>query len=129
MPVSSALNLAAGIRRVKGMRRLGVRLGHWLTAEQGRPGPRAGVSVPSFGSSDNYTRTLPLLREFPPRPTPPPTPLRHDSAQFSTTQHHSMTRNPLGIGRSRNVPEPLAELQNLHPRFKSGRRLQSILGP
>ena len=28
--------LAAGIRRVRGMRRLGVRLGNWLTPEQGR---------------------------------------------------------------------------------------------
>lgn len=28
--------LAAGIRRVKGVRRLGVRLGNWLTVEQGR---------------------------------------------------------------------------------------------
>ena len=28
--------LAAGIRRVKGGRRLGVRLGNWLTPEQGR---------------------------------------------------------------------------------------------
>ena len=28
--------LAASIRRVKGVRRLGVRLGNWLTAEQGR---------------------------------------------------------------------------------------------
>ena len=28
--------LAAGIRRVKGVRRLGVRLGNWLTEEQGR---------------------------------------------------------------------------------------------
>src|SRR6266511_5017273 len=28
--------LAAGIRRVKGVRRMGVRLGHWLTPEQGR---------------------------------------------------------------------------------------------
>src|SRR2546425_112550 len=28
--------LAAGIRRVKGLRRIGVRLGNWLTAEQGR---------------------------------------------------------------------------------------------
>jgi hypothetical protein len=27
--------LAAGIRRVKGVRRLGVRVGNWLTAEQG----------------------------------------------------------------------------------------------
>jgi integrase len=36
--------LAAGIRRVKGVRRLGVRVGNWLTAEQGKrllqnPGP------------------------------------------------------------------------------------------
>src|SRR5215467_3073580 len=28
--------LAAGIRRVKGVRRIGVRLGNWLTCEQGR---------------------------------------------------------------------------------------------
>ena len=28
--------LAAGIRRVKGVRRLGVRLGNWLTADQSR---------------------------------------------------------------------------------------------
>jgi integrase len=28
--------LVAGIRRVKGVRRIGVRLGNWLTAEQGR---------------------------------------------------------------------------------------------
>lgn len=28
--------LAAGIRRVKGIRRIGVRLGNWLTADQGR---------------------------------------------------------------------------------------------
>jgi site-specific recombinase XerD len=27
---------AAGIRRVKGVRRIGVRLGNWLTPEQGR---------------------------------------------------------------------------------------------
>jgi len=29
-------DLAAGIRRVKGVRRLGVRVGNWLTAEQGK---------------------------------------------------------------------------------------------
>ena len=28
--------LAAGIRRVKGAKKIGVRLGNWLTAEQGR---------------------------------------------------------------------------------------------
>jgi hypothetical protein len=27
--------LAAGIRRVKGVRQMGVRLGNWLTADQG----------------------------------------------------------------------------------------------
>jgi integrase len=31
-----SLDLAAGIRRVKGARRLGVRIGNWLTAEQSR---------------------------------------------------------------------------------------------
>jgi len=30
-------DLAAGIRRVKGVKKLGVRLGNWLTAEQGHP--------------------------------------------------------------------------------------------
>src|SRR5436190_1949533 len=34
--------LAAGIRRVKGVRRIGVRLGNWLTPEQGR---RTGTSA------------------------------------------------------------------------------------
>jgi site-specific recombinase XerD len=29
-------DLAAGIRRVKGVRRLGIRIGNWLTAEEGR---------------------------------------------------------------------------------------------
>jgi hypothetical protein len=28
--------LAAGIRRVKGVRRIGIRVGNWLTAEQGK---------------------------------------------------------------------------------------------
>jgi len=31
-----SLELAAGIRRMKGVRRIGVRLGNWLTPEQGR---------------------------------------------------------------------------------------------
>lgn len=38
-------DLAAGIRRVKGARRLGVRIGNWLTAEEGRR------MIGSFGSS------------------------------------------------------------------------------
>ena len=45
--------LAAGIRRVKGVRRLGVRMGNWLTAEEGRrlltrrvPGTLRGAAGP-----------------------------------------------------------------------------------
>ena len=38
-------DLAAGIRRVKGARRLGVRIGNWLTAEEGRR------LVSAFGAS------------------------------------------------------------------------------
>ena len=39
--------LAAGIRRVKGLRRIGVRLGNWLTPEQGRRLlAEAGVATP-----------------------------------------------------------------------------------
>jgi hypothetical protein len=34
--VRRVAELAAGIRRVKGVRRIGVRLGNWLTPEQGR---------------------------------------------------------------------------------------------
>ena len=50
-------DLAAGIRRVKGVKKLGVRLGNWLTAEQGpktlastrqrAPKGQAGPSTPS----------------------------------------------------------------------------------
>jgi hypothetical protein len=32
----SSPELAAGIKRVRGVKQLGVRLGNWLTAEQGR---------------------------------------------------------------------------------------------
>src|SRR5216110_3501589 len=38
-------DLAAGIRRVKGAKRLGVRIGNWLTAEEGRR------MIGSFGTS------------------------------------------------------------------------------
>jgi hypothetical protein len=34
-------DLAAGIRRVKGPKNLGVRLGNWLTADQARLGEKA----------------------------------------------------------------------------------------
>jgi hypothetical protein len=39
--------LAAGIRRVKSVRRLGVRLGNWLTVEQGRRLVHAAPQAPS----------------------------------------------------------------------------------
>jgi site-specific recombinase XerC len=39
--------LAAGIRRVKGVKRIGVRLGNWLTAEQSRAEPCSGLPTPS----------------------------------------------------------------------------------
>jgi hypothetical protein len=38
-------DLAAGIRRVKGVRRLGVRVGNWLTAEEGKKLLGAGVEI------------------------------------------------------------------------------------
>lgn len=45
--------LAAGIRRVKGVRRLGVRTGNWLTAEQGRHLLEAagGDTLRAFGTT------------------------------------------------------------------------------
>ena len=44
--------LAASIRRVKGVRRLGVRLGTWLTAEQGRRLLRTQVPLTLHGLRD-----------------------------------------------------------------------------
>ena len=43
--------LAAGIRRVKGVRRLGVRVGNWLTAEQGKRLLQAGSADAFDGPS------------------------------------------------------------------------------
>src|SRR6184192_1125030 len=45
--------LAAGIRRVKGVRRIGVRVGNWLTAEQGKR-LLAGVERRSLRGKRNY---------------------------------------------------------------------------
>ena len=45
--------LAAGIRRVKGVRRIGVRVGNWLTAEQGRR-LLAGADRDSLRGKRNY---------------------------------------------------------------------------
>ena len=45
--------LAAGIRRVKGVRRLGIRTGNWLTAEQGRRLLNTGEAKTLRGSRDH----------------------------------------------------------------------------
>jgi len=45
--------LAAGIRRVKGVRRIGVRLGNWLTAEQGRRLLECATSSTARGARDH----------------------------------------------------------------------------
>jgi len=45
--------LAAGIRRVKGVRRIGVRLGNWLTAEQGRRLLKCATSSAARGARDH----------------------------------------------------------------------------
>jgi len=44
--------LAAGIRRVKGGKQLGVRLGNWLTAEEGRALVNAPTEETSRGQRD-----------------------------------------------------------------------------
>ena len=46
-------DLAAGIRRVKGVRRLGVRIGNWLTAEEGQR-LLSGAGDASLRASRNY---------------------------------------------------------------------------
>ncbi|HTU46640.1 MAG TPA: hypothetical protein VMF91_16350 [Bryobacteraceae bacterium] len=48
--------LAAGIRRVKGVRRIGVRLGNWLTADQGR-----SLLLNSHGDSLRRKRNYAIL--------------------------------------------------------------------
>jgi integrase len=50
--------LAAGIRRVKGARRLGVRLGNWLTAEQARTLCQLPNADPVKGKQD---RAIPSI--------------------------------------------------------------------
>src|ERR1700757_4310110 len=52
--------LAAGIRRVKGVRRLGVRMGNWLTAEQGKQ-LLAGGNRQSLRSKRNYAMLAMLI--------------------------------------------------------------------
>src|SRR5215470_14594130 len=52
--------LAAGIRRVKGVRRIGVRVGNWLTAEQGKR-LLAGVERGSLRGRRNYAMLAMLV--------------------------------------------------------------------
>ena len=52
--VFSAGDLAAGVRRVKGVKRLGIRLGNWLTAEQ-------AIALASARSSATERKTRPSL--------------------------------------------------------------------
>src|SRR6202522_3468529 len=51
-------DLAAGIRRVKGAKRLGVRLGNWLTAEQGAALWQAPDIAPLKGKRDRALLSL-----------------------------------------------------------------------
>jgi len=51
-------DLAAGIRRVKGVKKLGVRLGNWLTAEQGQALWRAPDSERLKGKRDRALLAL-----------------------------------------------------------------------
>jgi integrase len=52
--------LAAGIRRVKGVRRIGVRIGNWLTAEQGKR-LLAGADRESLRGKRNYAMLAMLI--------------------------------------------------------------------
>ena len=52
--------LAAGIRRVKGVRRIGVRVGNWLTAEEGKR-LLAGVERRSLRGKRNYAMLAMLI--------------------------------------------------------------------
>lgn len=52
--------LAAGIRRVKGVRRIGVRIGNWLTAEQGKR-LLSGADRESLRDKRNYAMIAMLI--------------------------------------------------------------------
>ena len=52
--------LAAGIRRVEGVRRIGVRIGNWLTAEQGKR-LLAGADRTSLRGRRNYAMLATLI--------------------------------------------------------------------
>jgi site-specific recombinase XerD len=53
-------DLAGGIRRVKGVKKLGVRLGNWLTAEQGQRLWQAPDKARLEGKRDRALLALPL---------------------------------------------------------------------
>src|SRR6201987_1402829 len=53
-------DLAAGIRRVKGVKKLGIRLGNWLTAEQGQRLRQAPDKERLKGKRDRALLALPL---------------------------------------------------------------------
>src|SRR5712692_6479179 len=53
--------LAAGIRRVKGVRRIGVRVGNWLTAEQGKRLLAAAASQQSLRGKRNHAMLAILI--------------------------------------------------------------------
>jgi site-specific recombinase XerD len=57
-------DLAAGIRRVKGVKKLGVRLGNWLTAEQGQALWQAPDQQRLKGKSDRAMLALLLACGF-----------------------------------------------------------------
>ena len=72
--------LAAGIRRVKGVRRIGVRLGNWLTPEQGRrllesatPSTRARLAGSRDGRDVDWVRPAPRRAVGPARRINPAT--------------------------------------------------------
>ena len=82
--------LAAGIRRVKGVRRIGVRLGNWLTPEQGRRLLEAHDAVePARAAGPRDGRDADRLRPAPRRVAGP------------APRVNSATRGALGHCRSR----------------------------
>jgi len=94
--------LAAGIRRVKGVRRIGVRVGNWLTAEQGKR-LLAGVERGSLRGKRNYAMLAMLIGCGLRRGELPA--LRVDSMQLR--EEHWVIADLLGkAGHIRTVPVP-----------------------
>ena len=57
-------DLAAGIRRVKGARRLGVRIGNWLTAEEGSGPQFLGPQLSNKSAIRHRTALFLFLRSL-----------------------------------------------------------------